>query len=136
MFDPSSDDAGDLTQIHDAALCAEELGAGWSWVEQANSSAQRRHGRAADPDKEIDILLATTELDPGALSRCLAASAGASARIVARLRTAGIRSGPTIVIGGRMYPGGVSNKDSLPQLIDDELEPGILRRLAPDWTTP
>jgi hypothetical protein len=134
MFDPAADDAAATTLINDAALCAEELGAGWSWVEQALNVTYRRHGGPGDPDKEIDAVIAATELDRGAVARCQASSAGASARVVARLRAAGVRSGPSLVVGGRIYPGGLGDARMLQAVVEDELAPGILEALVPDWT--
>jgi protein-disulfide isomerase len=134
MFDPTSHEATGATMINDAALCAEELGAGWVWVEQAAQLANRRHGRPTDPDKDIDEVIAATELDHAAVARCLASGAGASARTVERLRDSGVRSGPTIVVGGRIYPGGTSDYRMLQVLVEEELAPGILEELAPDWT--
>jgi hypothetical protein len=134
MFDPAADDAGATTMINDAALCAEELGAGWSWVEQAAQGAYRRHGKPTDPDKEIDDVIKATDLDSAALAKCLAASAGTSARTVARIRASGVKSGPSLVVGGRIYPGGVGDARMLQGLVEDELAPGILEHLVPDWT--
>lgn len=134
MFDPSADDAAATTLVNDAALCAEELGGGWTWVEQAAQAAYRRHGKPADPDKEIDDAIAATDLDSAAMSRCLAAGAGASARAVERIRAAGVKSGPALVVGGRVYPGGVGDKRMLQALVEDELAPGILEDLVPDWS--
>jgi hypothetical protein len=136
MFDPSAGDAAESTMFNDAALCAEELGAGWPWVEQAVNVGYRRAGRAGDADKEIDQVIEATELDPGAVARCLAASAGASARIVARVRKAGVKNGPSIVVGGRVYPGGLADYRMLQALVEEELAPGVLEQLAPSWSTP
>jgi predicted DsbA family dithiol-disulfide isomerase len=136
MFDPAADDAAATTMINDAALCAEELGAGWSWVEQAAQAAYRRHGKPTDPDKEIDDVIKATDLDSAAVARCLASGAGASARAVARIRASGVKSGPSLVVGGRVYPGGVGDARMLQGLVEDELAPGILEDLVPDWSSP
>ena len=134
MFDPGADDAAASTMANDAALCAEELGNGWAWVEQAAQVAYRRHGKLGDPDKEIDDVIAATDLDSAAVAKCLAASAGASARAVARIRAAGVKSGPALVVGGRIYPGGLGDARMLQTLVEDELAPGILEDLVPDWS--
>jgi protein-disulfide isomerase len=133
MFDPAASDAADLTLLNDAALCAEELGAGWAWVDQATQLTKRRKGRPGEADREIDDLIELTKVDGAAMASCLASGAGASARAVARNRGAGVRSGPSIVVGGRVYPGGVSDARSLQALVEDELAPGLLEDLAPDW---
>jgi hypothetical protein len=135
MFDPGAGDAAESTMFNDAALCAEELGAGWSWVEQAINVGYRRAGRPADADKEIDLVIAATELDGGAVARCLASAAGASARVVARVRKSGVKTGPSLVVGGRVYPGGLApDYRMLQTVVEEELAPGVLEQLAPSWS--
>ena len=135
MFDPGAGDAAESTMFNDAALCAEELGAGWAWVEQAINVGFRRAGRPADADKEIDLVIAATELDAGAVARCLASAAGSSARIVARVRKSGVKTGPSLVVGGRVYPGGLApDYRMLQTVVEHELAPGVLEQLAPSWS--
>ena len=39
------------------------------------------------------------------------------------------------MVGGRIYPGGLGDARMLQAVVEDELAPGILEALVPDWTS-
>ncbi|MBP9207322.1 MAG: hypothetical protein KBG28_25355 [Kofleriaceae bacterium] len=124
-FDLDGDDAAELTLLHDAALCGHSLGVGWTWVEQALTATQRRRGDDSVA-AEIEAVRTSTEVDPAAFASCRARRAGASAWVVASQRAAGVTVAPTVIVGGRAYPGGVADARMLQMLVEDELAPGAL----------
>jgi predicted DsbA family dithiol-disulfide isomerase len=131
MFDPRSRDALASSRASDAALCAESLGAGWSALDILVAQTNRRRGRAIEADRVIDDLIGEADLDGPSLASCLAISAGAAISRALELRQAGMRASPTVVVGGRMYPGGVSDAATLQNLVEDELSGGWLATLGP-----
>lgn len=128
--DPSASDL-----VARAALCAEEHGGGWDWLGKAVERTTRGTGwRAAD--KAIAEVSDDAGADQKAITTCLDQRPPTSAR--SRIEDAilrGVRHGPAVVVGGRIYMGGVSDDRLLQGLIEDELEPGLFGRAAPDWQT-
>ena len=123
-----------VDQVARVALCAEAQGAGWRWVDAARRHTQRV-GRRWSPDAEALAAIATdAEVDSRALAACLKAQPpDAARRRVEAALARGIRHGPAVIVGGHAYLGGVAEPRVLQSLIEDELEPGILARAAPDW---
>lgn len=130
MFDPRGRDALVVTQVSDAILCAEAMGAGWVALDLVTAQTNSRRGPMASAQEVIDGLIDAADLDGRALARCLAERSGASVRRTGELRAAGLVATPTLVVGGRMYPGGVSDAASLQNLIELELADGWLGALA------
>jgi 2-hydroxychromene-2-carboxylate isomerase len=127
------DVSSDADQLARAAMCATAVDAGWEWVTAAIGRGQR----APLDARVIPDLVADAGLDPAALTACLAQLPVGAARVrIAQATQGGITHGPTVVVGGRIYVGGVAEPRVLQSLIEDELEPGLLDRLAPDWRTP
>jgi hypothetical protein len=75
-------------------------------------------------------LIAEADLDAPTLASCMAVRAGAALRRTVELRRAGMTASPTLVVGGRMYPGGVSDAAALQGLMEDELSAGWLGQHA------
>ncbi len=119
-----------------AALCAEEQGAGWDWVAKALERTQRSGARWGPADDALAAISLDAGADAQAIQTCLEQRPPdlARRRIEAAARR-GIRHGPALVVGGRIYTGGVADPRVLQGLIEDELEPGLLGRAAPDWQT-
>lgn len=130
MFDPRGRDALVVTRVADAILCAETMGSGWIALDLVTAQTNSRRGPMASAPEIIDGLVDAADLDGRALARCLAERAGASVRRAGELRAAGVVATPTLVVGGRMYPGGVSDASSLQNLIELELADGWLGTLA------
>lgn len=130
MFDPRGRDALVATQVADAILCAEAMGSGWIALDLVTAQTNSRRGPVASASEVIDDLIEAADLDGRALARCLAELAGASVRRAGELRSAGMVATPTLVVGGRMYPGGVSDSSSLQNLIELELADGWLGALV------
>lgn len=126
IFSLRSPDAATVARVADAILCANQLGVGWSALDTATLQANRRHGRILDANRLIDDLIAEADLDGAALATCLAINAGAAVRRTLQLRRSGMTVSPTVVVGGRMYPGSVSDASSLQWLIEEELVQGWL----------
>jgi hypothetical protein len=131
-FDVGRDDAADLSLLADAALCAERLGvtlersedfggaasAGWRWVEAAIVEATHRRGA---PDKILDILANKLRVDRRAFAMCRAQIAGATIAWIEAARTAGVRTTPSTVIGGRIY-GPIIDRGTLQLLVESEVK--------------
>lgn len=129
----AQDVSSDSDQIARAALCATSIDLGWEWVTAAVSRGQRGPLTA----RAIGDLVDDVQLDRGRLEACLERLAPGAARVrIARAADAGITHGPTVVVGGRVYVGGVAEARVLQSLIEDELEPGLLERAAPDFAAP
>ncbi len=132
MFEVRSRDAATVARVADAILCANQLGVGWNALDVVTLQANRRHGRILDANRLIDDLIAEADLDAAALASCMAVNAGAAVRRVTELRRAGLSISPTMVVGGRMYPGSVSDVLSLQGLIEEELASGWLGEASID----
>jgi predicted DsbA family dithiol-disulfide isomerase len=133
---PDSGNLGLADAVSRAALCAEEQGAGWDWLAKALERTQRQGARWGPADDAIRAISDDAGADGKAISTCLEQRPPdlARRRIEADARR-GVRHGPALVVGGRIYTGGVSDARILQGLIEDELEPGLLGRAAPDWQT-
>jgi predicted DsbA family dithiol-disulfide isomerase len=135
--DETADDAAAHDLFHRAALCAEAQDAGWRWVDQALSRTHRSHGRWNDPHEEIQEIDDDAEIDGAALARCVdRGDARAARRRVEAAKRAGITHGPAVVVGGRIYLGGLADMRILQALVEDELAPGLLERAAPGTSSP
>lgn len=137
-FEVAREDAAELTMLGDAALCAEKVGSspddldaspGWQWVSEAYTQLARAHGRRITPDKLIDGVAANQQIDTKVLSACRARLASTTLDWIAAARQAGVTSSPSIVIGGRIYPG-LNDPAVIQQLVEAELAPGVLGRCA------
>jgi len=132
LYAESAEEVASLDLLHRAALCAEGQGAGWRWVEQALVRTQRSHGRSSDPREEIDEIAGQAEVDRPKLDRCLATGDSLAARRRVRAAVAaGVNHAPAVVVGGRIYMGGLQEVRGLQMLIEDELRPGLLERAVP-----
>ncbi|HTJ44826.1 MAG TPA: hypothetical protein VL463_22120 [Kofleriaceae bacterium] len=132
-------DAADPTLadgVERTILCAEEQGAGWDWLAKALERTSRLGARWGSADDALHEVTTDAGADAAALTTCLGQRRPDRAR--KRIEDAilrGVRHGPAIVVGGRIYMGGVSEPRLLQGLIEDELEPGLFGRAAPDWQT-
>jgi predicted DsbA family dithiol-disulfide isomerase len=130
IVDPRARDAATVTRAADAVLCAESLGFGWSVLDLMVAQTNRRRGRTIDADRVIDDLIAEADLDRRTLASCLAIEAGNALNRSEALRRAGVTASPTLLIGGRMYPGGLSDIKTLQAVIEDQFSPGWIEQLA------
>jgi len=137
-FEVAREDAAELTLLGDAALCAERVGSspddldaspGWQWVTEAYTQLSRAHGRRISPDKLIDNVSAKQHVDSRQLSACRAHLASTTLDWIEAARQSGVKSSPSIVIGGRIYPG-LNDPNVIQQLVEAELAPGVLGRCA------
>jgi protein-disulfide isomerase len=129
FFDPSDRRQDRAEPLHRAALCADQQGRFWSFYDQAFIQARR-----GVPDSDLDEELARElELDALSFARCLRSRrVGATLRAERRrARAAGVRHTPSIIIGGRLYTG-TKSFDEVAALVDRELLPGVLGRIAPE----
>jgi len=129
FFDPADRRQDRARPLHRAALCADEQGRFWSFYELAFRQALRG---AADPVPD-EQLARELELDGAAFSRCIH-----SRRVKLMLESerriairAGVRHSPSLVLGGRLYTG-TKSFDEVASLVDRELAPGVLGRIAPE----
>ena len=148
FFDVSREDAADLGLLSDAALCAEKVGTssddfenpgsqGWHWVESmlAETNLHRRHTPA---DQMLEKVSDKLHVDKQAFAACRANQAGTAITWIEDARHAGVRTSPSTVVGGRIYPS-ITDATTLQQLVGAELEPGDcpgclrLDEYAPTW---
>jgi protein-disulfide isomerase len=129
-FDDPSDRRQDRARdLYRAALCADRQGQFWSFYQLA--TRQARQG-ASEPMSNL-ALARELELDSSALSRCMRARPRAGALEAGRRLAvrAGVHHTPSIVVGGRLYTG-TKSFDEMAALVDRELAPGVLGRIAPE----
>jgi protein-disulfide isomerase len=150
FFDVAREDAAELGLLADAALCAERVGTssddldapgsqGWRWVESmiAEHDPRRRHKKTS-PEQVLEQVSDGLHVDSRAFAACRASQAGAAIRWIEKARHAGVRTSPSTVVGGRIYPS-ITDAATLQQLVGAELEPapcsGCLRLddYAPSW---
>ena len=143
FFDVAREDAADLGLLSDAALCAEKVGtssevdfdspssAGWRWVEAmlGEANLRRRHVSA---DQLLEKVADKLHVDRAAFSTCRAQLAGATIAWIGDARHAGVRTSPSTVINGRVYPS-ITDTNTLQLLVETELAPGFLGEAAPGW---
>lgn len=144
-YDVTQEGGSDLTLLSDAALCAETVGtgddnpiddpasSGWRWVKGMFDDLQDRKGRSGAAVETIDRVAKKLRVDPHAFAACRATAAGGTVDRIAAERHSGVRASPSVIVGGRIYHGGVANKASLQALVEAELAPGVLDILAPSW---
>jgi protein-disulfide isomerase len=147
-FDVSREDAADLGLLSDAALCAEKVGTssddfespssqGWRWVEAMLSESNLRH-RRVPADQLLEKVSDRLHVDKQAFSTCRARQAGTAIAWIEAARHAGVRTSPSTVVGGRIYPS-ITEANALQQLVEAELQPGDclgclhLDDYAPTW---
>ncbi|HET9993336.1 MAG TPA: hypothetical protein VFQ65_32595, partial [Kofleriaceae bacterium] len=148
FFDVTREDAADLGFLSDAALCAEKIGTssedldspgsqGWRWVETMLGESTVRH-RRVPADQLLDKVADKLHVDKQAFATCRAAQAGTAIKWIEAARHAGVRTSPSTVVGGRIYPS-ITDGTTLQQLVGAELEPGDcpgcvrLDDYAPTW---
>jgi hypothetical protein len=143
-YDTSQAAAADLALLSDAALCAEVVGtgddspldepssSGWRWVEAVFADVKDRHNKTS-AEETIGRVARRLRVDSHALAACRARGAGAAVARIEAERRSGLRASPSLVVGGRIYHGGVANKTSLQALVEAELAPGVLDSIAPAW---
>jgi protein-disulfide isomerase len=128
-----ADVAERLHRLHEAWLCADEQGGYVRYFEESVAFVTRQLGRPVEADKQIEQVAANAGLDAEKLGACLTEGRQAKAlddRLFAA-RLAGVPVGPAIILGGRLYLGGVSSKLLLQKLIAVELTPSLGDRLLP-----
>jgi hypothetical protein len=140
FFDVTRDDAAELGELGDAALCAEQVGTssendfelpgspGWRWVDAMLSEAASRH-RGATATSLIDKVAARLKVDHAAFAECRARLAGATLAWIEAARRAGVHTTPSTVIGGRIYAP-INEPGTLELLVEQELRPGVLGELG------
>ncbi|MFT3691778.1 MAG: hypothetical protein QM831_01470 [Kofleriaceae bacterium] len=147
FWDVTREDAADLGFLADGALCAEEVGTsaddfetpgsqGWRWVEamMADSSSRRKKPAADVLEKVSDKL----HVDKTAFATCRANNAGRAIAWIEAARRAGVRTSPSTIVGGRIYPS-ITDASALQALVGEQLEPGDcagclrLDDYAPSW---
>ena len=148
FFDLTRLEAKDLGMLADAALCAERVGTstddfgspqspGWEWLVAVLDEIGREH-RGTGVDRLLEVASERLHVEDPAFESCRAKLGGVALRWIEAARRAGVRVSPSVVVGGRIYPGGLAQND-LQHLISAELEPGDcdgclrLDTLAPAW---
>ncbi len=119
-----------LITVHKIALCADRQGLFWEFYDLV----YQNHRMRANPDRAAELATEMLDLDPDEYKVCMADKAMAEKvmELVRMGNKAGITETPTVVIGGRMYPGSKSAVD-LRSLVDRELLPGLLETFAPTY---
>ena len=131
---PEDPDAADrLHRLHEAWLCADEQSGYVRFFEESISFAIRQLGRPVAIDVQLEQIAINAGIDAAQLATCVGEHRQAKAlddRLAAGA-LAGVPVGPAILLGGRLYLGGVSSKMSLQKLIAVELAPTLGDRLIP-----
>jgi protein-disulfide isomerase len=143
-FSLARDDGADLTLLGDAALCAEKVGTasdrdeliesaspGWLWIERMRDEANNRRRRVA-VEQLIEKVATKLKVDRPAFAKCRAEVAGKTVAWIEAARHAGVRTTPATVVGGRIYPP-ITDPNTLQQLVEAELAPGVLGGVVPSW---
>jgi protein-disulfide isomerase len=129
LFDPTDRRQDQARTLHRASLCADQQGRFWAYYELAFRQAMRG---SAEPVPEAEMAR-ELEIDAAAYTRCM--RSGRVRRILdgerRQARRAGVRHTPSLVVGGRLYTG-TKSFDEVAALVDRELAPGVLGRIAPE----
>lgn len=127
LYDPDGRREDRAVELGRAAVCADRAGRFWDFYDLVY-----RQGRQGAVRVELADLPDLLDTDAGRLSACLA-----DHRVEARLRlerrrdlALGVSLTPSVVLGGRLYTG-TKSFDELAGLVDRELLPGVLGRIAP-----
>jgi len=148
FFDVTREDASDLGFLSDGAMCAEKVGTssddfespgsqGWRWVESMISESNLRR-RRVPAEQLLEKVSDKLHVDKPSFAACRADQAGAAIKWIEAARHAGVRTSPSTVVGGRIYPS-ITDAATLQQLVGAELEPGDcpgclrLDAYAPTW---
>jgi protein-disulfide isomerase len=130
-----------LLVVHAAAACAERQGAFEAFYQRVYRMPRTRNRRRGFDDRaRLALLFKSLDVDHEQMKACMddPATARQVLQAVRDARDAGIVDSPTVVVGERVYPGS-KTFDEVIRLIDIELMPGLLERLAPspngspDW---
>ena len=126
----------ELLIMHRASLCAAEQDAFWDFYEIMYRNFLSWRHRHQDPAEQVRLILGALGLDEARYQACMARAGGDQA-VLRRVRAAaraGVVHTPTLVVGGRIYPG-VKSLPELRVLVEQQLLPGLLEQLAPTWKT-
>ncbi|HEY4244260.1 MAG TPA: hypothetical protein VGM88_30815 [Kofleriaceae bacterium] len=144
-FDVLADNAPDLATLADAALCAEQVGAGtlddrresagWIWLKGTFDVIRSHRRRVAGVESMIDEIAHRVGVNSRELAACRARMAGASLRWITEARRAGVTGDRAVVVGGRIYPN-LENEALIRRLVDEQLAPGVLGTIAPSADPP
>ena len=127
LYDPGDRREDRALDLGRAALCADRAGRFWDFYDLVYRQARQGSVRVALADLP-DLL----DTDGGRFAACLS-----DHRVAGRLRAErrrdhalGVSLTPSVVLGGRLYTG-TKSFDELAGLVDRELLPGVLGRIAP-----
>jgi protein-disulfide isomerase len=128
-----ADDAERLHRIHEAWLCAHEQGGYMPFFEENMAVVSRQIDRPAQLEQQLEVVATNAGLDASEMEACLTERRQAKAleALILGAKNAGIPTSPAILLGGRLYLGGVSSKLLLQKLIAAELVPTLGDRLVP-----
>lgn len=136
MFPSADADAlpRELLIVHRASLCAAEQDAFWDFYEVMYRNFLSWRHRHQDPAEQVRLLLTALGLDEERYQACMARAGGDEAvlRRVRAAAAAGVVHTPTLVVGGRIYPG-VKSLPELRVLVEQQLLPGLLEQRSPTW---
>jgi len=134
MFDETDPRQPDVRLLHEASLCAEESDAYWEFYDQAfrNLQGRRRARRVSEAD--LRAMAEAIGINPDGFVSCVdeRRHEGDIERAIRASRAQGITHTPSIIVGGRLYVGGIGEKH-LRELVEEELRPGLLEFLAPSY---
>lgn len=145
MFSESldHDEIERLLAVHTAAVCADRQGAFEAFYQRVYRMPplRTRRARVYDARTQFARMLEHLDVDHERLQACMDDPAVTERvlREVRAARDAGVTVSPTVVVGERVYPGSKTFEEVI-RLIDIELMPGLLERLAPspagtpDWS--
>jgi hypothetical protein len=146
IFDVNRDDAADLSQLGDAAFCAEKTGTtsdrdelietaspGWLWIDRVRDEANNRR-RRLPVEQLIDRVADKLKVDRRSFADCRARLAGTTVTWIEAARHAGVHTSPATVVGGRIYPP-IADPNTLQMLVEGELAPGIIDTYLPTRPT-
>ncbi|MEZ4404066.1 MAG: hypothetical protein R3B06_28855 [Kofleriaceae bacterium] len=115
---PGADAEAELAAV---ALCAAEHGDGWPFSDPPGLRT---------PPLDAAGLVRASGADPELVAGCVAGAGARVRALVAAARAAGIQWGPTVVVAGRAYPGGFTDRRSAAIVVEHALAPGLLEQLV------
>jgi hypothetical protein len=101
------------------------------------SETRMRH-RRVPAEQLLEKVTDKLHVDKATFATCRARQAGAAIAWIEGARHAGVRTSPSTVVGGRIYPS-ITDPSALQQLVEAELQPGDctgclhLDDFAPTW---
>jgi protein-disulfide isomerase len=133
LYDAEDSSQPSVGLAHQLLRCAEDQGAYWEqWDQHVRQITQQLTRAKHLVQEDMEAAAKGIDIDPEKLIECMGKGRHEVAvdREIAAARAAGITRTPSVVLGGTLYEGSMS-QESMRALILEQLLPGVLEEWAP-----